>query len=176
MTEPLSPGAKRLRIFVGMALAALVTAIAWTTAADRSTGPVDQAKALTVTVRYLLGPAACLLAGIGAVANRRFFVDREIDGGTGGDPSTEIALRYLQNTLEQAVLAAFAWTALAVLAPGSAATLVPMLSALFIVGRAAFWVGYRQAPWARAFGFGLTFYPTAVLLVWLIVRALVHGE
>ena len=43
---------------------------------------------------------------------------------------------------------------------------------IFAVGRAAFWIGYLAAPWARAFGLGLTFYPTAVALVWLAIRSL----
>jgi hypothetical protein len=35
------------------------------------------------------------------------------------------------------------------------------------VGRLAFWIGYLYAPWARAFGMGLTAYPTFGALVYL---------
>ena len=54
--------------------------------------------------------------------------------------------------------------------PDRATILIPALASLFALGRAAFWIGYLVAPWARAFGFALTFYPTAVAIVWLALR------
>jgi hypothetical protein len=32
-----------------------------------------------------------------------------------------------------------------------------------------FWVGYHYNPYVRAFGFGLTFYPTVAVYLWLII-------
>ena len=68
------------------------------------------------------------------------------------------------------MLAAIAWTGLSLnLAPQNL-SLIATLAALFAVGRAAFWAGYVYAPWARAFGLGLTAYPTFLALVWLAIR------
>jgi uncharacterized membrane protein YecN with MAPEG domain len=85
--------------------------------------------------------------------------------GSGFAPASEqlrISVAIVQNTLEQAVLAAVLYLALARLGQPDEAALVPQLAALFCLGRLAFWIGYRHgAPW-RAFGFAVTFYPTVV--------------
>lgn len=84
----------------------------------------------------------------------------------------DINLRYNRNTLEQTVLAAVAWTGLALELPQDRLWIVPELAVLFAAGRAAFWIGYLMAPWARAFGLGLTFYPTVAAYLWLAGRLL----
>ena len=45
------------------------------------------------------------------------------------------------------------------------------MAVLFGAGRAAYWLGYRYAPWARAFGMGLTAYPQFAALVYLAITA-----
>lgn len=162
--------ATQLRVVVGMAPAAIITAVMWVLALRRPLAVVDAGHQIVLTLPWLLVPAACLFVGIGFIANRRFLSEDAIDGGDNPGRAGMIASRYVQNTLEQAVLAGTVWLALAAVEPARAALLVPMLAALFGIGRIAFWIGYLLAPWARAFGFGLTFYPTAVALVWLIVR------
>ena len=133
----------------------------------------DEAARLAFAARWLLVPALCLLAGIGAMASRRFFSSDGIDGTRAPQSrGLEINLRYNQNTLEQAALAAAAWSGLALALPHESLGLIGMLACVFALGRALFWTGYLIAPWARAIGFGLTFYPTAVALVWLAARAL----
>ena len=47
--------------------------------------------------------------------------------------------------------------------------LIPVLAVLFGFGRLAFWIGYLMTPWGRAFGFGLTFYPTVAAYAWLVI-------
>ena len=42
----------------------------------------------------------------------------------------------------------------------------------WLLGRALFWIGYHKNPLLRAFGFGLTFYPTVIIIVWLLVKVL----
>ena len=44
-----------------------------------------------------------------------------------------------------------------------------ILTALFLLGRVLFWIGYHY-PYVRAFGFGITFYPTVAVYLWLILR------
>jgi hypothetical protein len=134
---------------------------------------VTTADRLALAWRWLLVPGLCLLAGVGMTANQRFLRADAIDGGPAKRPGfMDINLRYNTNTLEQMMLAAVAWTGLALnLAPQNL-SLIPSLAGLFAVGRAAFWIGYLYTPWARAFGLGLTAYPTFFALIWLAVRLL----
>ena len=120
--------------------------------------------------QWLLLPGLALLTGVFAMATGRFF-----KGATDGSRAPaayplEVNLRYNLNTLEQVVLAAIAWTGLALVLPYSQLSLIPLLAILFVVGRAAFWLGYIFYPVARAFGFLLTFLPTCVGYLWLLFR------
>jgi len=166
-------GLKQLLIALGMVAAVVVClAAAAFGLAHPIRAPDGTAGRLAFAVRWLLVPGLCLLAGIGLTANRRFFAPDAIDGGPPTPGSAlDINLRYNKNTLEQTVLAAVAWTGLALALPPERLGLIPALAVLFGLGRAAFWIGYLMAPWARAFGLGLTFYPTAAALVWLAVRS-----
>jgi hypothetical protein len=133
----------------------------------------DTAARLAYAIKWLLVPGLCLFAGIAMTANRRFFSPDAMNGTRAPQsPNLEINLRYNQNTLEQTVLAAIAWAGLALALPADRLQLIAMLAVLFAGGRILFWIGYLIAPWARAFGFGLTFYPTAAALVWLAWRAI----
>jgi hypothetical protein len=51
---------------------------------------------------------------------------------------------------------------------GSARTLI-ILTILFVLGRILFWLGYHVNPYVRAFGFGITFYPTVAVYAWLVL-------
>lgn len=134
--------------------------------------PQTSGDRLAFAAQWLLLPGLTLLAGIGSTANRRFLTPDAIDGDRRVDNNAfEINLRYNQNTLEQVVLAAIAWMGLALILPAEQLGIVPRLAVLFVVGRGAFWLGYLYAPWARAFGMGLTAYPTFVALAVLAWRA-----
>jgi hypothetical protein len=166
---------KQVRVLAGMMAAVLVClagAFYWSWGAP---DPIPQGSAdrLAFAVRWLLVPGLALFAGVVFTANRRFFSPQAIDGERHVEnDSFEINLRYNQNTLEQLVLAAIAWTGLALMLPAEQLGIIPRLAVLFGVGRIAFWLGYLYAPWARAFGMGVTAYPTFVALVWLAVRVL----
>lgn len=165
---------KQLLIALGMlaAVAVCLIVVRIGLSAPQPAGDLGVADRLALAVRWLLVPGLCLLVGIGATANRRFFSAEAIDGGPPRGPGAfEINLRYNINTLEQTVLAAIAWTGLALALPARDLGLIPALAGLFAAGRAAFWLGYLYAPWARAFGLGLTFYPTIAAFVWLATQA-----
>jgi hypothetical protein len=168
---------KQVFIAIGMMAAVFVLLLLYNMSgvALRFAPPLDDdaAARLAYAARWLLLPTLCLLAGVGMMANRRFFSHDAVDGTRApASAALEINLRYNQNTLEQSVLAAAAWSGLALALPHERLGLIGMLAVLFALGRALFWIGYLIAPWARAIGFGLTFYPTAVALVWLAARAL----
>jgi hypothetical protein len=142
----------------------------------RGPEPVATAERLALAWRWLLVPGLCLLAGIGMTANQRFlradFIDGAKPAASDKPGFMEVNLRYNLNTLEQTVLAAIAWTGLALELRPQDLGLIPALAGLFAVGRAAFWIGYVLAPWARAFGLGVTAYPTFAALIWLAFRVL----
>jgi len=164
---------KQILILLGM-LAALAVCLAVALRALGSHDPATVAVAdrLALAVHWLLVPGLCLFVGVAFTAHRRFFSATEIDGERRPPPgSFEINLRYNLNTLEQVVLAAVVWTGLALELPAQDLNLIPALAGLFALGRAAFWLGYLFAPWARAFGFAVTFYPIIASMVWLTFRA-----
>ena len=117
---------------------------------------------LAFAIKVDLFVALWLIICVGNVANIRFYSSQDIKGSAFTEPSEKIssALGFLQNTLEQVVLAMMAHMALSVLLNGSELILIPLLAALFTAGRVAFWLGYRGGASARAFGFGTTFFPT----------------
>lgn len=166
---------KQILIALGMLAAAAVCLIAARLGLDQAPRPpADLAVAdrLALAAQWLLVPGFCLLVGIALAANRRFFSAEVIDGGPPlRRGAFEINLRYNQNTLEQTLLAAIAWAGLALALPVRDLGLIPALAGLFAAGRAAFWLGYLYAPWARAFGLGLTFYPTIAAMIWLALQA-----
>jgi hypothetical protein len=168
---------KQTLVLVGMAFAVAVLALLWVRGTAYLPFPVpdgdDSATRLAFAARWLLLPGLCLLAGIAMVANRRFFLPDAIDGSRAPENrALEINLRYNQNTLEQTVLAAIAWTGLALVVPHERLALIPALAILFVVARILFWTGYLIAPGARALGFALTFYPTVAAFIWLAARML----
>ena len=69
-------------------------------------------------------------------------------------PSIEIDQRYLQNTMEQLVLALVAHLALVTIVAPESIRAVAVLVMLFVIGRITFWFGYHRSGPARAFGFG----------------------
>jgi hypothetical protein len=111
------------------------------------------------------------LAGVWAAARRGFIPDA-IDGTRSPlSHSLEIYLRYNQNTLEQAALAAIAWVNLSMALPQERLVLIPAAAFLFGFGRVAFWIGNLINPMARAFGMVLTVLPTIAAYLWLVWRA-----
>lgn len=112
--------------------------------------------------------ALCLLAGVGRIANRRFFTPEAIGGGE--SPSIELDRRYVQNTLEQLVLAIVAHLALVTIVAPESIRVVAVLVMLFVIGRATFWIGYHRSGPARAFGFATTFYPTVAVYAFVVYR------
>lgn len=163
----------RAQAIVGLGMLAAVVAIVtavW--AIPPWLAPIEAASAgdrLALAARWMLVPALCLAAGVGFVSAWRFGRrDALGEASTGAN----LALRYNLNTLEQAFLAGVAWAGLALSLRPEQLTLIPVLAGLFGVGRLTFAIGYAIAPPFRAFGMGLTAYPTYAALAWLAVQAL----
>ena len=165
---------KQVLLILG-ALPAVFVVIAVWRAAPGFFGPAslpddNTASRLAFAARWLMFPGLTLLVGI-VLAGRRGFDADAIDGTrTPASRSLEINLRYNQNTLEQAVLAAIAWMGLALALPHDRLGLIPAMAALFLLGRMAFWIGYLIDPLGRAFGMVLTVLPTLGAYAWLAAR------
>ena len=167
---------KQLVVLAGGAAGFLAVIVVWRHAAQlfaRVAVPADDtASRLAFTAHWLILPGLTLLAGIIAVGLQRAFAADAIDGTrTPVSRSLEISLRYNQNTLEQTLLAAIAWAALAPLLARDELVFIPMMAFLFAFGRIAFWIGYLLHPLARAFGMVLTVLPTLWAYVWLLLHA-----
>jgi hypothetical protein len=117
--------------------------------------------------------ALWLAISIGLLAKHRFFTPEDIDGGglTHGTETASILQSTLQNTLEQTVLAALAHLAWAILMPVSWMPAIPAAVILFLCGRVLFVRGYRGGAPSRALGFALTFYPSVLMLVFVVGAA-----
>jgi hypothetical protein len=164
---------KQLAVVLGAGAAVALLLLAWSRL-DTLPLPLpdgdDTASRLAYVGHWLLLPGLALFFGIALVANQRFFVADAIDGGASQSKLIAIALRYNTNTLEQSVLAAIAWLGLAIVLPHAQLKLIPAMAVSFLIGRALFFIGYLIAPVGRAFGLGLTAYPTFAALVWLAIR------
>lgn len=103
-----------------------------------------------------------VLFGVGLVSRGRRHSAADIGGALSGPPSARIAVEaaFLQNSLEQAVLAVGAHLALATLLPRDALSVIVVAVGLFGFGRAAFLLGYRKGAAGRAFGMVTTALPT----------------
>ena len=82
----------------------------------------------------------------------------------------DINTRFILNSFEQFILFFIGMAALALYCPLKEARTLIILTILFVLGRILFWVGYHYNPYMRAFGFGITFYPTVMVYVWLFFR------
>lgn len=112
-----------------------------------------------------------VVVGVGMVSTGRRLSPDDIQGSAFAPPSPRIAVAvaFLQNTVEQALIAVFAQLALVVMAGAAALPLVAASAALFGVGRAAFLAGYRRGAGARSFGMALTVLPSLVALAISVV-------
>jgi MAPEG family len=114
---------------------------------------------------------------VGLLARHRFFTPEDIDGGglTHGTETASILQATLQNTLEQTVLAVLVHLAWAALMPVSWMSAIPAAVVLFLCGRVLFVSGYRGGAPSRAVGFALTYYPSVLMLVFVVGATVWRG-
>jgi len=154
-------------VAVGAGTAAAITFVVLALAASHPrVGIVALEARLHLLGLSLLGPLLALVVCIGRLANHRFATPEDLDGSglTAGSARAKLLQSMLQNTLEQLVLASLVYLACTVLGSQRVVSMVPFASVLFLAGRALFFWGYDRGAPGRALGFGLTFYPTVVLL------------
>ncbi|MDF2232593.1 MAPEG family protein [Albimonas sp. CAU 1670] len=159
----------RARVLAGMGAGAALALGTLAAGAGWGAVPGDGSPGarLALAATALLGPGAALAAVIGRIAQRRFFDAALIEGQAPAPGSgAEIDQRVLRNTVEQALLAALAWPALALALPADRLGAVAALGLAFPVSRAMFWIGYHRAPLLRAPGFAWGFYASVMAIAW----------
>lgn len=130
-------------------------------------------RALLALIAALL--AASLAATIIAVANHRFFepLDRNAAAASTATGKVGQLQAILRNTHEQVTLAALVYFGAALMLPQKWSDAIPVAAILFVTGRVFFAWGYAKGAAGRAFGFGLSFYPTILLALLSLYAALV---
>jgi uncharacterized membrane protein YecN with MAPEG domain len=141
--------------------------------AGRAAAPMPFVSRLQFALRADTFVVVWLVAGIANVARLRFFSTRDIAGSSAGDVSEDVRMAnaVLQNTVEQVVLATVTHM-IVVAAFVRSNAVIAALVCLFAAGRLLFWAGYRRGAKGRAFGFALTFYPSALALLASTIAAL----
>jgi hypothetical protein len=134
--------------------------------------PVETADRLGFAALTWAIPAFVLLVAVLMVSTTRRFSAADIGGQAAGPPSHKLAVKsaFLQNTLEQTVLAAGFYFALAAVAGGAWLALLPVSAAFFVLGRVLFYLGYERGAKGRSLGMSLTMLPSVMgypLVAWL---------
>ena len=163
----------QLGVVRGMSLAMLTAVAAFAFSAtylSRVWGS-DLASRITIAAWSIVLPAFALLVCIARLAKHRFFTLEDIHGSglTGGSEKAKLLQALLQNTLEQSCLALPIYIATSIVVPATLLAVVPAAAGMFLIGRLCFFAGYANGAPSRAFGFGLTFYPTVLLTFLLVV-------
>ena len=151
--------AVRSALAIVLTAAAVATAWLWLPTSVLGAAPgmatADRlAYALKADLPVFLWLGGCLRT----VASIRFRSDADRPGAAYGAPSPKLAVpaAVLQNSLEQTVLAVGAHLVLATVLRGEEMVVLPVLVALYLVGRVLFALGYARGAPARAFGMALT--------------------
>lgn len=163
--------AEQRRVVIQIAAAIVYTVVVmWVGATQFAVDPAVTNNRLPFVLGWLLLPGLCLLAAIARVGMSRFNDSATFDGSPPptGSPA-DIDRRFLQNTLEQVVLAAIGWIVLALALPSFHLGVIPAMAVSFVFARLCFWIGYRRSGAARAFGFAATFLPTAASYAWTLL-------
>jgi MAPEG family len=126
---------------------------------------------LTLLALTLAAPAAALFLDIARLAKHRFAepLDRNAAAAETKTAKADILSAILRNTHEQATLAALVYGIAAILLPMHWTDATAGCALFFLIGRLVFATGYANGAGSRAFGFGLTFYPTVALAILMLV-------
>ena len=125
-------------------------------------------------VKWLFIYSIPIFFGVLAIVLKRYNSEELIKGCMSSNEGLAVDRAFLQNTIEQTVIALPLVASFGVMAPASMLKLVPIHAVTFIVGRLVFWCGYKKSYHWRIPGFIITNYANLALLVcciWLLVIA-----
>jgi len=134
-------------------------------------GLADISRRLVVALEANAFASLPLLIAVVTVGNNRF-LSEAIDPTLHKESlATQINGRVVENTLQQFVLFLVATTALSVNLTADTMRIIPAAAIVFVLARAAFWIGYRIHPLYRAFGMAATGYLNVGLLGFALWKA-----
>lgn len=156
---------------LSLAILAVTAPLAWLALPVLTDFPRHLDERLAFSAQASLPVLLCLVTAVAMVSTGRRFSPDDIGGSAAGPPGPRIAVQsaFLQNTLEQTVLAVGAYFAYAATLGGPALSLIPVAVVLFVTGRVLFYRGYRRGVTGRAFGMILTLMPTLLLYLIIII-------
>ena len=131
--------------------------------------PTEMSERLAFAARASILIMVWVLFGIGVIARLRRKSARDTAGSAYGEPSEQlrVPLAFLQNTLEQATLAAFATLALATVEGEAPLAFIAAIVVLFAIGRITFLRGYPRGSPGRAFGVVTSALPIMGAFAWV---------
>ena len=129
----------------------------------------DVADRLELMIKCSIIAVLPAVLGIVTVAAQRLNPDMWVGQNVKPNSALDVNTRFILNTIEQFILFLVGLAGIALYVPISEAHSIPILTSMFLVGRTLFWIGYHKNPYLRAFGFGLTFYPTVGVFTWLLL-------
>ena len=149
---------------IALAVTAAAFAGAWLLAPFFAEMPVALPERLAFAALCWAVVGFVLLVAIMMVSTARRFSAEDIGGQAAGPPSETLAIKaaFLQNTLEQTVLAGGFYFALAAIAGGAVLALLPVAVVHFVLGRILFYAGYHRGAQGRSLGMALTMMPSAL--------------
>ncbi|HZF20740.1 MAG TPA: MAPEG family protein [Burkholderiales bacterium] len=126
------------------------------------------AERLAYALKANLAAVVPLFVMFAAVGNARFLSDAIDPTRHAESPSMEIDGRVADNTLQQNFVFVVASLALSTIVPLHNLQVVWACAIVFIVARAAFWLGYRINPLYRAPGMSATAYMNLGMIVYVL--------
>ena len=138
----------------------------WHWAPAEWSSPGDKIALVFKCAAFALSPG---IVGICIVAAQRLDPNMMVGRMAKPNSSLDINTRFILNTFEQFTAYLVAIAVIALYSPAEEARALPILTMLFVLGRMLFWIGYHKNPYMRAFGFGLTFYPTVAVYIWYVL-------
>lgn len=164
----------RYAAFLAVLFCAAVLAAGYFILPRYITLPTTLAERIAFAIRADVFVVLWVFLGVGMVAHTRRHSAADIGAALSGPPSRHLAvqLAFLQNTLEQAVMAVVVHLALATQLSGPPLALIIAAVLLFGIGRLAFLDGYPKGAGGRAFGMITTVLPTLtgfVLTIYLMI-------
>ena len=132
--------------------------------------PKDIGSRLAFALRADIFVAIWVLIAVRLVSRIRFVSAEDNAGAAYSPPSARLAVRaaFLQNTLEQGLIAIVANLALATVAGEAPLAFIIASVVLFTVGRLSFLRGYPGGSGARAFGMVTTVLPSIGAFGWVL--------
>ena len=140
---------------------------------DEELASVDR---LVLAIKCLVFPVLIFFLTIVRVGSQRYGNPSENPVNCVADTEgMKIDLRVLSNTHEQLMVMAINTLALSIFLPFEYLSLLPIYSALFVIGRILFWVAYHKSTLWRAPGYAMSTLPAIVGLGYCGVMVLYQG-